>query len=86
MPFKLKHRQLPLRLAAAMTIIKGQGQTLPCMGSILPAHIFSHGQLYVALSRVGLSTGSLCPCPGEAAWPKDSGVLTGNVEIKEVFR
>ena len=36
-----------------MTINKAQSQTLRMAGLYLPTHFFSHGQLYVAKTRVG---------------------------------
>jgi hypothetical protein len=49
--------QFPVRLAFAMTINKAQGQTLQRVGVCLDTPCFSHGQLYVAASRVGDPSG-----------------------------
>ena len=37
-----------------MIINKAQGQSINNLGDYLPQPVFSHGQLYVALSRTGL--------------------------------
>ncbi|GFU70857.1 ATP-dependent DNA helicase [Trichonephila clavipes] len=52
MPFEFKRLQFPVRLAFTMTINKAQGQSLQVCGLNLENPCFSHGQLYVACSRV----------------------------------
>lgn len=53
MPFQFKRLQFPIGLAFAITINKAQGQSLELCGLDLDVDCFSHGQLYVACSRVG---------------------------------
>ncbi|KAI8543515.1 hypothetical protein RHMOL_Rhmol08G0224500 [Rhododendron molle] len=50
-PFRMTRRQFPIRLAYALTINKSQGQSVKFVGVDLRTPVFSHGQLYVALSR-----------------------------------
>ena len=51
LPIALTRRQFPVCLAFSMTINKSQGQSLHHVGIDLWKPVFSHGQLYVALSR-----------------------------------
>ncbi|KIN97682.1 hypothetical protein M404DRAFT_159715 [Pisolithus tinctorius Marx 270] len=45
------HKLFPVHLAYSMTINISQGQTVQHVGLDLRTPVFSHGQLYVALSR-----------------------------------
>ena len=56
-PFTSRRRQFPLRVAFAVAINKSQGQFLDRVGLYLPRPVFTHGQLFVALSRSGYPPG-----------------------------
>ncbi|KAF8099160.1 hypothetical protein N665_0249s0002, partial [Sinapis alba] len=56
-PFTFRRRQYPIRLCYAMTINKSQGQSLNQVALYLPRPVFTHGQLYVAMSRVTTPSG-----------------------------
>ena len=53
LPFEMKRKQFPVKLAYSMTSNKAQGQTLDYVGIYISREFFSHGQFYVAISRVG---------------------------------
>ena len=73
-------RQFPVRPAFAMTINKSQGQTLKQVGVWLEEPVFTHGQLYVAASRVGNPQHLLF-----AVKKSDAG-KTRNVAYKEILQ
>jgi ATP-dependent DNA helicase PIF1 len=66
-----------------MTINKSQGQSLDSVGLYLPKPVFSHGQLYVALSRVKTKNGLKILIHDNENKPSDT---TTNVVYKEVFQ
>ena len=49
--FTLYRKHFPIVLAFSMTINKSQGQSFDTVGLFMRRSLFSHGQLYVALSR-----------------------------------
>ena len=83
MAIRMQRRQFPVILSFAMTINKSQGQSLSQVGIHLSRPVFTHGQLYVALSRVRSMNGLKIYIPGNA---KGKDNCTMNVVYKEVFR
>ncbi len=83
-PFNFCRRQFPIRLAFGITTNKSQGQTLAKAGLWLPSQLFSHGQLYVALSRVGHPDNIRVLVEGGTVEGKD-GTHVDNVVYHEIL-
>ncbi|XP_035842064.1 uncharacterized protein LOC110923839 [Helianthus annuus] len=81
-PFKFQRRQFPITVCFAMTINKSQGQSLSRVGLYLRDPVFSHGQLYVALSRVKTKDGVKLLIFDKDGRPTNK---TTNVVYKEIF-
>ncbi|XP_022014328.1 ATP-dependent DNA helicase PIF1-like [Helianthus annuus] len=81
-PFKFQRRQFPITVCFAMTINKSQGQSLSRVGLYLRDPVFSHGQLYVALSRVKTRDGVKLLIFDKDGRPTNT---TANVVYKEIF-
>jgi ATP-dependent DNA helicase PIF1 len=79
LPFVLERRQFPVKVCYAMTINKSQGQTLAHVGVYLKNPVFSHGQLYVAISRVTSRRGLIKDTDGNC---KDE---TQNIVYQEIL-
>ena len=78
LPFEFRCLQFPVTLCFAMTINKSQGQTFKAVRIDLSNESFTHGMLYVALSRVG--------SPNCLALLVREGFKTRNVVYHEVFK
>ena len=79
-PFEFCRRQFPVKVCFAMSINKSQGQSVKHVGLDLRNAVFTHGQLYVAVSRV------TSVCNIKAIW--DSNLVdpvTKNIVYPEVI-
>lgn len=88
LPFDFQRTQFPIILAFAMTINKSQGQTFDRVGILLRRPVFTHGQLYVAASRVRSFDGLtfyISEHPGQGHLANDERVFTKNIVFTEVL-
>jgi ATP-dependent DNA helicase PIF1 len=84
LPIVFTRKQFPIRVAFAMSINKAQGQTFQRAGIYLPRPCFSHGQLYVAMSRVGDPSGVRFMIRDGSRLDRQ-GTFTDNVVYHEIF-
>jgi hypothetical protein len=80
LPFTLTRLQFPVRLCFSMSINKSQGQSVQHVGLDFRSPVFTHGQFYVAISRVK-SVHNI-----KAIWPSsEEGARTKNIVYNEVL-
>jgi hypothetical protein len=82
-PFTLHRRQFPIRISYAMTINKSQGQTLAAVGLYLKTPVLTHGQFYVAVSRVTSKNALKILVENEDG---TCGSETRNIVFSEIFQ
>ena len=83
-PFQMTRKQFPIRPCFAITSNKAQGQTLRKVGVYINTPFFSHGQYYVAQSRVGDGS-RLKIMVVDGDYPRKDGSYTDNVVYPEVL-
>lgn len=88
LPFNFQRTQFPLIPAFAMTINKSQGQTFERIGILLREPVFTHGQLYVAASRVRSFNGLrfyIVDSNAHGHLANDERVFTKNIVYRELL-
>jgi hypothetical protein len=85
--FSMMRSQFPLRLAYAMTMNRSQGQEFKKVLVDLSIHAFSHGHLYVAISRIRNAADiAFYTSDSKSSAYADQGVLfTRNVVYDEIL-
>lgn len=83
-PFQMQRKQFLIRLAFGITCNKSQGQSLSACGINLDWPFFSHGQLYVALSRVR-NPENMKILAKNSCFDGHEGCYTDNVVFSEVL-
>lgn len=82
-PFIIYRKQFPVNLSYTMMINRSQGQNLTLVVLYLPRLVFTHGQLYVALSRVTSRNGLKILIENDQEYLANE---TKNVVYKEVLK
>jgi ATP-dependent DNA helicase PIF1 len=77
--FTLSRKQFPLTLSFAITINKSQGQSFEAVGVDLRSPVFTHGQFYVAASRVTSKAGLVVLLPPDVS-------QTSNIVYPEILQ
>lgn len=88
LPFKFQRTQFPIIPAFAMTINKSPRQTFEKIGILLRQPVFTHGQLYVAASRVRSYDGLrfyISEYNGQGHLANDEKVFTKNIVYTKVL-